>query len=66
MLPRDLDQLATCLNLAQFQKLLKTDATTEEGQMIVAQYYGVEKEWACISKEDSLLSYYKLLHLVKT
>ncbi len=34
----------------EFEKLLRTDATTEEGQYYIAQYYDVETDWEALEK----------------
>jgi hypothetical protein len=36
----------------EFQKLLGTDATTEEGQDNIAEYYEVAKDWKALKKQD--------------
>jgi hypothetical protein len=35
----------------EFQKLLGTDATTEEGQDYIAEYYEVAKDWKALKKQ---------------
>jgi hypothetical protein len=35
----------------QFQKLLGTDATTEEGQDYIAEYHEVAKDWKALKKQ---------------
>jgi hypothetical protein len=57
----------------EFQKLLGTDATTEEGQDYIAEYYKVAKEWKVPKKQgkekgtiaDAASTYYYLLKTVK-
>jgi hypothetical protein len=35
----------------EFQKLLETDATTEEGQDYIVQYYEVATDWKAFKKQ---------------
>ena len=57
-----------------FKEILQTDATTEEGEYIVAEYFGVDTRWECLleqwEKENqnvtSFKRYYELLFLVKS
>ena len=57
----------------EFQKLLGTDATTEEGQDYIAEYYEVAKDWKVLKKQgeekgtiaDAASAYYYLLKTVK-
>jgi hypothetical protein len=57
----------------EFQKLLGTDATTEEGQDYIAEYYEVAKDWKALKKqgkekgtiEDAASAYDYLLKTVK-
>jgi hypothetical protein len=65
MFPEELTQLTTCLLTEQFQKLLKTDATTINSQENVAEYFKVSEQWKKEKETNTLLSYFKLLKLVK-
>jgi hypothetical protein len=57
----------------EFKKLLGTDATTEEGQDYIAQYYDVKTDWEALKKlgqekktiPDAASAYYFLLKSVK-
>ncbi len=57
----------------EFQKLLGTDATTEEGQDHIAQYYEVATDWKALKKQgeetgtiaNAASAYYYLLKTVK-
>ena len=57
-----------------FKEILKTNATTEEGEYKVAEYFGVDNKWQCLleqwEKENQNVTgfkrYYKLLFLVKS
>jgi hypothetical protein len=57
----------------EFQKLLGTDATTEEGQEDIAEYYEAAKDWKALKKQgkekgtiaDAASAYYYLLKTVK-
>jgi hypothetical protein len=57
----------------EFQKLLGTDATTEEGQDYMAEYYKVAIDWKVLKKQgkekgtitDAASAYYYLLKTVK-
>jgi len=53
------------LESSQFLNFLKTDATTSEGQTLVAQYFKVDKEWASRKKTNTVQAYFDLLCLVK-
>ncbi len=44
MFPEDITQLTTRLQSEQFQQLLKTDATTFNGQDFVAEYFKVSEQ----------------------
>jgi hypothetical protein len=58
-------QLTSHLQTEQFQKLLKTDATTINGQEYVAEYFKVSEQWKNGKETNTLPSYFKLLKLVK-
>ncbi len=45
MFPEVITQLTTRLQSEQFQQLLKTDATTFDGQDFVAEYFKVSEQW---------------------
>ncbi len=57
----------------EFQKLLGTGATTEEGQDYIVQYYEVTTDWKVLKKQgeekgtiaDAASAYYYLLKTVK-
>ena len=57
-----------------FKKILQTDATTEEGEYKVVEYFGVDTRWECLleqwEKENQNVTgfkqYYELLFLVKS
>ncbi len=50
-----------------FKRFLTSDATTDEGQQAIANFYNVYDEWTTLShSSDRINKYYKLLHLVKT
>ena len=34
-----------------FKEILKTDATTEEGEYKVAEYFGVDNKWQCLLEQ---------------
>ena len=53
------------LESSEFLNFLKTDATTSEGQTLVAQYFKVDKEWASRKKTNTVQAYFDLLCLVK-
>ena len=70
MFPVD-DKLKNLVQSDEFQQLLLTDASTDDGQAFLATYYGID-DWAnikqrlIIDKGVNLASrYYYLLHLVK-
>jgi hypothetical protein len=44
MIPKEITQSTTHLPLEQFQKLLKTNATTIDGQEYVAEYFKVSEQ----------------------
>jgi hypothetical protein len=62
------------LKCVTFKKILKTDATTEDGQNEVARYFGVERQWRQLNEEwyekqeepKGYKRYYELLFLVKS
>ncbi len=51
----DVTQLTTCLQSEQFQQLLKTDATTFNGQEYVAEYFKVSEQWKNNKKQTHYL-----------
>jgi hypothetical protein len=51
--------------VTQFQQLLKTCATTSEGQQYVAEYFEVEEQLETTKQTNTLQSYFELLCLVK-
>ena len=53
------------LESSEFLNFLKTDATTSEGQTLVAQYFKVDEEWASRKKTNTVQAYFDLLCLVK-
>ena len=53
------------LESLEFLNFLKTDATTSEGQTLVAQYFKVDDEWASKKKTNTVQAYFELLCLVK-
>jgi hypothetical protein len=65
MFPSADHELTTILQSDEFQQLLKTDATTSEGQYYVAKYFGVHKQWESTKQTNTLRSYCELLCLVK-
>ncbi len=48
--PKD-ETLHDIIKSDEFQKLLGTDATTEEGQDYIAEYYEVAKDWKVLKKQ---------------
>ncbi len=51
----------------QFARLLTSNATTDEGQAIIARYYNVYDEWVALEHcNNKIEKYYELLLLVKT
>jgi hypothetical protein len=64
MFPEEITQLTTRLQTEQFQKLLKTDATTINGQEYVAEYFKVSEQWKNEKETNTPPSYFKLLKLV--
>jgi hypothetical protein len=65
MFPKEITHLTSHLQVEQFQKLLKTDATTINGQQYVAEYFNVTEQWESKKETHTLPSYLKLLKLVK-
>ncbi len=49
LFPKD-KTLYDIIKCDEFKKLLRTDATTEEGQDYIAQYYDVETDWEALKK----------------
>ena len=49
LFPKD-KTLPDIIKSDEFQKLLGTDATTEEGQDYIAEYYEVTKDWKALKK----------------
>jgi hypothetical protein len=50
LFPKD-EMLHDIIKSDEFQKLLGTDATTEEGQDYIAEYYEVAKDWKALKKQ---------------
>jgi hypothetical protein len=65
MFPEDITQLTTCLQSEQFQQLLKTDATSFDGQEYLAEYFKVSEQCKNKKETNTLPSYFKLLKLIK-
>lgn len=69
LFPTD-DKLFELINSKEFKCLLQTDASTKEGQLHVADYYGVTMEWKkLIEKQPECTvvdTYYLLLKTVKS
>jgi hypothetical protein len=65
MLPEVLTLFTTRLQSEQFQQLLKTDATTFNGQEYVAEYFKVSEQSKKEKETNTLPSNFKLLKLVK-
>jgi hypothetical protein len=72
LLPKD-KTLHNTIKSIEFQRLLGTDATTEEGQDYIAEYYNVATNWEELKKQggekgtiaDAAFAYYYLLKTVK-
>jgi hypothetical protein len=47
LFPKD-KMLHDIINNEEFKKLLRTDATTEEGQDYIAQHYDVKTDWEAL------------------
>jgi hypothetical protein len=62
MFPEEITQLTLCLQGKQFQKLLKTDATTINCQQYVAEYFKVTEQWESKKEKNTLPSYFKQLN----
>ena len=52
LFPDDNTLFTKQLESSEFLNFLKTDATTSEGQTLVAQYFKVDKEWASRKKNQ--------------
>ncbi len=71
LFPKD-ETLHDIIKSDEFQKLLGTDATTEEGKDYIAEYYEA-KDWKALKKQgkekgtiaDAASAYYYLLKTVK-
>jgi hypothetical protein len=60
------DTFASELKSKNFKQILKTDATTTEGQNRIAAYFQVTDEWDKIKEDsDCVQAYYDLLRIVK-
>ena len=69
LFPTD-DKLIEMIKSDAFKHLLQTDASTEDGQKYVANYYGVTKQWEQLIAKDTectntASTYYQLLRTVK-
>jgi len=68
LFPTD-NKLVELIRSEMFQGLLETDASTKEGQLHVAEYYGVTNEWKKIIEKQPqctvMDTYYLLLKTVK-
>ena len=66
--------LEKMLKSEEFQELLKSDPTTEEGEIQVADFFRVQGEWGCLLEkwhEENIIvtgfqRFYELLFLVKS
>jgi hypothetical protein len=72
LFPKD-EPLHDIIKSDEFQRLLGTDTTTEEGQDYIAEYYEVQKDWKALKKQgkekgtiaDTASAYYYLIKTVK-
>jgi hypothetical protein len=70
---RDDNKLFTRVMSEEFQKILRTDPTTEDGEAKVAHYFDIADEWAKVKEKgtrrghisDSASTYFYLLMTVK-
>jgi hypothetical protein len=70
LFPTD-DKLIETIKSDAFKQILQTDASTEDGQKYVANYYGVTKQWEQFIAKDTectntASTYYQLLRTVKS
>ena len=65
LFPDDNTLFTKQLESPEFLNFLKTDATTSEGQTLVAQYFKVDEEWASKKETNTVQAYFELLCLVK-
>jgi hypothetical protein len=61
----DVNRFMRHLYSNEFHDFLKLDATTTEGQMLVAEYFGVSDMWMSGKKTNTVRGYYDLLCMVK-
>ncbi len=66
MFPDHTNKFTQLLKSPEFQQLIKTDATTSNGQQLVAEYFAVDDVWASKKQTNTVQAYYELLCLVKT
>jgi hypothetical protein len=66
LFPDHTDKFTQLLQSPEFQQLIKTDATTSNGQQLVAKYFTVDDVWASKKEKNTAQAYYELLCLVKT
>ncbi len=66
MFPDHTDKFIQLLQSPEFQQLIKTDATTSNGQQLGAEYFAVDDVWASKKETNTVQAYYELLCLVKT
>jgi hypothetical protein len=66
LFPDHTNKFPQLLQSPEFQQLIKTDATTSNGQQLVAKYFAVDDVWASKKETNTVQAYYELLCLVKT
>ncbi len=65
LFPPDVDRFMRYLHSNEFHDFLKLDAMTTEGQMLVAEYFGMKELWMSRKKTNTVWGYYDLLCMVK-
>jgi hypothetical protein len=65
LFPDDNTLFTKQLESPEFLNFLKIDATTSEGQILVARYFKVDETWASKKETNTVQAYFELLWLVK-
>ncbi len=56
---RDDDKLLTRVMSEEFQEILRTDPTTEDGEAKVVHYFDIADEWAKVKEKGTKMTYFR-------
>ena len=59
---RDDNKLLTRVMSEEFQEILRTDPTTEDGEAKVVHYFNIADEWAKVKEKGTKKDIFQILH----